>query len=185
MKKTIKSALAVLVAMLMILSVTGCNSNGETDETKATNATEAATVAETTAETTAETQAAEVQADNSNDELVIPTVTGIWKHETNPSGCKIHVGVQNGNTIEIEISSMRGEGKQIATVNKTVNLTPDYFGDEIRGYAEFDYTDSFDNTGLCKLTVGENVITLVVEEETRNGTWGISNATGDYYFGSE
>lgn len=193
MKRTLITVLSAILVMTMVFALAGCNpSEDKTAETKATTAatqaqtekaTEAATQAETQKATTTETQA-NAQNDSS-DELVIPTVTGIWVNENNPDGCSIHIGVQNGNTIDVEITSVRGEAAQIATFSKTVIMTPEDFGNEIRGYAEFDYTDSFGNTGLCKLSVAENVVTLVVEEEEKNGSWGISNATGDYILKAE
>ena len=189
MKRTLMTVLSAILVMTMVFALAGCNSSDDKKaETKATTAATTATQAQTEKATEAATQAQEAttaatEADaqqQSNDELVIPTVTGVWVNENNPEGCSIHIGVQNGNTIDVEITSVRGEAAQVATFSKTVIMTPEDFGNEIRGYAEFDYTDSFGNTGLCKLSVAENVVTLVVEEEEKNGTWGISNATGDY-----
>jgi uncharacterized lipoprotein YehR (DUF1307 family) len=185
-KSVLTSLLSAILVMVMVFALAGCNSaDDKPAETKGTTTatqaqTEKATEATTQAQenTTTETQAPEQQ--NSNDELVIPTVTGVWAKENNLEGCTIHIGVQSGNTIDVEITSIRGEGAQIATVKETVTVTPDYVGNEIRGYVEFDYTDSFENTGVCKLTVAENVVSLTVEEKVLNGSWGIGNASGDY-----
>ena len=190
MKKTLVTLLSAILVMTMVFTLAGCDSKD--DKTAETKATEVATQAQTETATEAPTQAqaettvaTQAEEQNSDNELVIPTVTGVWVNENNPDGCSIHIGVQNGNTIEVEITSVRGEAAQIATFSKTVIMTPEDFGTEIRGYAEFDYTDSFGNTGLCKLSVAKNVVTLVVEEEEKNGSWGISNATGDYILSAE
>lgn len=203
MKKSNKSifisVLSVLIAMLMVLSLAACGS--EDDKNAETKATELATQAETKVVTEVETQAAteaenatatEAPADNtsdngaevvSDDELVVPDVTGLWKNENNLDGCTIEVKNQRGNTMDIVISSVRGNAAQIATFKITITVTPEMVGSSLRGTDTFDYTDSFGNTGECSITVSENVITLIVTEESNSGSWGIANATGDYIRG--
>lgn len=207
-KSIIISVLSVLVAMLMVVSLAAC---GSKDDKKAeTKATELATQAETKIVTEAPTEAptdapaaetqapavteakAEADTDNgdagveaqSDDELVIPDVTGLWKNENNPNGCTIEVTSQDGNTLDMTITSVRGNAAQIATFSIIVTVTPEMYGNIMRGEDSFEYTDSFGNTGNCIVSVSENVITLVVTEETNaGGNWGISNATGDYIRG--
>ena len=188
-KSVLTSLLSAILVMVMVFALAGCNSaDDKTAETKATTTatqaqTEKATEATTQAQenTTTETQAPEQQ--NSNDELVIPTVTGIWKHEEYPAGCSIEVEVQDGNTLTFTIYAIRGQAAQIASCNKTITFTPEYVGSEIRGYAEFDYTDSFNNSGTCKMSVAENVITLIVEQQVDGGAgWSMGHASGDYIF---
>ncbi len=192
MKKALISLLSALMTIVMVFALTACN--GTDDKTTETKATETSTQAQTEQETEKATQTATEASDNntdsnnentsdSNDELVVPTVTGTWKHENYPQGCSIEVTAQDGNTITFTIYAIRGQGAQIASCDKTVTLTPEYVGSEVRGYAEFDYTDSFLNSGLCKISVAENVITLVVEQEVDGGGgWSMAHATGDYIF---
>ena len=85
--------------------------------------------------------------------------------------------------MDLLISSVRGNAAQIATFKITITVTPEMVGSTVRGTDTFEYTDSFSNTGECSVTVSENVITLIVTEETHSGSWGISNATGDYIRG--
>ena len=191
------SVLSILVAMLMVLSLAACGSKDDkTAETKATKvATEAVTEAETEVvlatevDNVASTEApANNDSDNgaeviSNDELVVPDVTGLWRNENNVKGCTIEISNQNGNTMDLLISSVRGNAAQIATFKITITVTPEMVGSTVRGTDTFEYTDSFSNTGECSVTVSENVITLIVTEETHSGSWGISNATGDYIRG--
>lgn len=211
MKKSNKSifvsVLSVLVAMLMVLSLAACGSKDDKKaETKATElATQAETkiVTETPTDAPTDAPAAETQApvvteaqaadtDNgdagveaqSNDEIVIPDVTGLWKNENNPNGCTIEITRQDGNTLDMTITSVRGNAAQIATFSITVTVTPEMYGNIVRGEDSFEYTDSFGNTGNCIVSVSENVITLIVTEESNGGgNWGISNATGDYIRG--
>ncbi len=199
------SVLSVLVAMLMVLSLAACGSKD--DKNAETKATELATQAETKIVTEAPTEAptdaptdapaaeeTQAQADTddddagvevqSDDELVVPDVTGLWKNENNLDGCTIEVTNQNGNTMDLAITSVRGNAAQIATFNITVTLDTQMVGPSVRGEDSFEYTDSFGNTGNCTVSVSENVITLVVTEESNaGGNWGIANATGDYIRG--
>ena len=124
----------------------------------------------------------EYTSDSSSDALVIEDLTGLWKNESAPLGCSVEVVSQNGNTLDIIITSERGNAAQIATVKTTVTLDTYFDGTLIRGTDEFDYTDSFGNEGTCKISASKNVITVIVDEENRTSTWGIANATGDYIF---
>ena len=214
MKKSNKKVIAVvissLVAVLIIIGIVfavTANSDNKTKETTATNVTEKATQAQTQAPTEAPTEAvAETQApvvieteapvetvqedadneadDISNEELIVPDVTGIWKNENYPSNYTVEIKNQNGNTMDITITAVRGNAAQIATCDMTITVTPEMVGSTVRATDTFEFTDSFSNTGTCSITVSENVVTLIVTEGTNaGGNWGIFNATGDYLRG--
>ncbi len=192
------SVLSILIAMLMVLSLAACGS--EDDKNTETKATEIATQLETESETeivlateSDNATATEAPADNtsdngaevvSNDELVIPDVTGIWKNENDPKNYSVEVTSQNGNTIDFTVTAIRGNGSQIATSKISVTLeTSDETG-MVRGYADFEYVDSFQTGGVGSISVSENVITLVIEQEFNDGgRWSIAHATGDYIRG--
>lgn len=188
----------VIIAVCVVFAVTA--KNNDDNKTATEPNTTAVTEAQTEAQTEELTEATQAYDEGSNEEsnennneqttsddnFVIPTVTGIWKNENNLEGCTLEVVNQNGNTIDITITSMRGEASQIATCDATITLEATEYGSETRGDATFDYTDSFGNTGTCSISVAENVILLVVTEEYNDGRgWGISNATGDYILYSE
>ena len=188
MKKTIVTLISAIMVIAMVFALAGCNSSDDkTAETKATTATQAQTEkttdAPTQAQTEEETQApteAPTEAENS---IVLPDVTGTWKHENYPQGCSIDVTAQDGNTLSFTIYAIRGNGAQIASCDKTVTLDVEMDGSFVRGSAHFDYTDSFLNEGTCTLSVTENVITLVVNQEVDGGAgWSMAHATGDYIF---
>ncbi len=197
MKKTTKTALisllSTLVVMAMMFAMTGCNSsNDKTAETKATTAatqaqtekqTDAPTQAQTEKATTAPTQA---QEQENSDDPVMPKVTGTWKHENYPNACSVTVNIQNGNTLDFTVTSIKGNASQIATSDISVTLDTEYDGSLVRGYADFEYVDSFGCGGTGSISVSENAILLVINEEFNDGgRWSIANATGTYIFANE
>ena len=186
MKKTIVTLISAIMVIAMVFALAGCNSSDDkTAETKATTATqtEKATNAPTQAQTEEETEAPTEAVTEAESPIVLPDVTGTWKHENYPQGCSIDVTAQDGNTLSFTIYAIRGNGAQIASCDKTVTLDVEMDGSFVRGSAHFDYTDSFLNEGTCTLSVTENVITLVVNQEVDGGAgWSMAHATGDYIF---
>lgn len=190
MTRAIKSVLAVLVAMLMVLSVTACNSNDKTDETKATTVatqaqTEKATDVQTDAEVETSANDTDVNSDTSDSNAETTTyigdLTGIWKNVSYPDNVSITISEQNGNTIHMTITAIRGaNAQQIATFEDDVMLAVEPTDSYPQGYADVDYEDSFGNTGRLQITATEGAIVLTVLEEETNGTWGISGAGGKF-----
>lgn len=198
-KKVIITVISVLVVVIIGVAIAFAvtankDSKDKTEATSATKATQIVTEAQTEAETTAQTEAetsapvettAETTVPTESD-VTMPDVTGVWKHEINTDACTVEVTSQSGNDISFTVTSVRGNAAQIATCDLSVTLDTEFDGTIVRGYAEFDYEDSFGATGTGSISVSENVILLVIEEENLNGaTWSISNATGDYIFASK
>ncbi len=155
------------------------------EETKADSKTDSKVESEVEEnEDSNQSSSQDAEKTESNDEVVVPNVEGVWGNENNLDGFTIYVSNQNGNTMDIEITAKRGNENgdivQMATVKKTITVVPDSSDSVLRGKASFDYVDSFNNEGTCSISVSENVITLVVEEKVNNVTFGISKASGDY-----
>lgn len=154
------------------------------EETKAESKTESEAESKVESDDSDQSSSQDTEKTESNDEVVVPNVEGLWGNENNLDGFTIYVSNQNGNTMDIEITAIRGNENgdisQMATVKKTITVVPDSSDSVLRGKASFDYVDSFNNEGTCSISVSENVITLIVEEKVNNGTFGISNASGDY-----
>ena len=94
MKKTIVTLISAIMVIAMVFALVGCNpSDDKTAETKATTATQAqtekATDAPTQAQTEEETQAPTEAMTEAENAIVLPDVTGTWKHENYPQGCSI------------------------------------------------------------------------------------------------
>ncbi len=117
-----------------------------------------------------------------SDELVIPDITRTFYHVNNPSGCAVIVNSQNNNTLSITISVSNENATKIALADVTVTLDDVYFdGILVRGEGSFEYTDSFGNAGTGTISVSENTIILVINEEYNSGKgFGITYATGKY-----
>ena len=115
------------------------------------------------------------------DKTVLPTLRTVWYNENCPKGCTITINSQEGNTLNFTITSSKENYSQIATSDITVTLDTEYDGTLVRGYADFEYVDSFKNSGTGSISVSENVIILVINEEYNSGRgWGISHTTGKY-----
>ena len=121
--------------------------------------------------------------DTTNCELTLPDVTGTWVNENN-SHCTVAVYNQDGNTIDFMIESSNESYSKIATANVSATLELRHDGAVVRGSSDFDYTDSFGNTGEGRITASENVITIALDKATNVNVWGINNASGDYIFKS-
>ncbi len=182
-----KSIACVLIAVLLVSSILGVsaavkNNSANNDTVKSTQdsavlPSEAESSAIADEETTLTQQ-------TSAEELVIPTVTGTWKHEKFTSNCAIEVNMQCGNTLDMTICVSNDGATKIALSRVSVTLDEVYDdGAIIRGNGSFEYTDSFGNEGTGSVSVTENIILLVINEEYNAGRgWGISRATGDYLF---
>lgn len=119
--------------------------------------------------------------EETEDEVVLPQIRSVWYAENNPNGCSICINSQQGNTLNLTVSAVRGKSSQIATSDITVTLDCEYDDSIVRGYGGFEYTDSFGNCGTGSISVSENVIILVINEEYNSGRgWGISHNTGKY-----
>lgn len=163
------------------------------DDTKPEKQTPTEVVTQATTEADTEIKN-KVPADNSSENTctdnqdsenyaVIPTLRTVWYNENNPSGCKIVINSQEGNTLDFTVSSQRNDSAQIATSDITVTLDSEYDGSIVRGHADFEYVDSFGNSGTGSVSVSENVIILVINEEYNDGRgWGISHTTGKYLY---
>lgn len=116
------------------------------------------------------------------DEVVLPELRSTWYHNSNPTGCVIKVNNQNGNTLDLTVSLSNENATKIALADINVTLSDVYYdGNIIRGEGSFNYTDSFGNEGTGGISVSENVIILVFDEEYNAGRgFGIANATGKY-----
>ncbi len=123
-----------------------------------------------------------VDTQESIDEVVIPELRSTWYHSNNPTGCVIKVNNQNGNTLDLSVSLSNENATKIALADINVTLSDVYYdGSIIRGEGSFNYTDSFGNEGTGGISVSENVIILVFDEEYNAGRgFGIANATGKF-----
>ncbi len=180
MKKTLSFLLIAVLLVGSVLGVSAAVTNNTVSSTPDSVAPSEVVAGAITQKTTQVQQTSE-------DTLVIPTLTGVWKHETHPNNCAIEVNMQCGNTLDMTISVANDRATKIALANVTVTLDKVYDdGVVIRGEGSFEYTDSFGNKGTGTASVSENVILLVINEEYNAGCgWGISYATGDYIYFSD
>ncbi len=199
-KPVIISIIAILLVAIVaavVFAVSSGNQSTATPDSAPTTAqttapTEKATTAPTTAETEApttapqQTQTTSEEIDtneNSDDELVLPDVTGMWKHESN-EGCSIKVENQRGNTLDLIIESRNSTYTKIATskVTVTLNTYKEEGHPEVFGAAHFGYYDSFGSGGEGSIVISENKIDLIIDKEFDPvAAWNITGATGSYY----
>ena len=124
------------------------------------------------------------KSDTTDKELTLPDVTGTWMNESNPH-CTIQIFNQSGNTIDFMIESSNDSYTKIANAKTaaTLNLRSD--GAVVRGDADFNFTDSFGNSGNGCISVSENKIILVINDINEANGWSIGNATGEYILKSD
>ena len=182
MKKTLSFLLIAVLLVSSVLGVSAAVTRKTVISTPDSVTLETEVASETITQETAQ-ETAQVQL-TSEDELIIPTITGTWKHEKFPSNCSIDVNMQCGNTLDMTITVANDRLTKIAYSHVEVTLDNVYDdGVVIRGEGSFEYTDSFGNEGTGIVSASENVILLIINEEYNAGRgWGISRATGDYIF---
>lgn len=184
MKKTLSILLIAILTVSSIIGVTAAVKN--TNNTTCTPDSITTTKSDVTTKSVATTKATSTQTATCDDELVVPSVVGHWKHEVAPKGYSIMVNWQNGNTLGLTIEAVRGNYAQIATADVSVTLDNVYNdGACVRGEGTFEYTDSFKNSGIGSISVSENVILLVIEETNSVSSWGIAYATGEYIYAGD
>ena len=186
MKKTLSFLLIAVLLVSSVLGVSAAVTRKTVTSTPDSVALETEVASDViTQEATQETAQETTQVQlTSDDELVMPTITGTWKHEKFPSNCSIDVNMQCENTLDMTITVANDRLTKIASSHVKVTLDNVYDdGVVIRGEGSFEYTDSFGNEGTGIVSASENVILLIINEEYNAGRgWGISRATGDYIF---
>ncbi len=180
MKKTLSILLIAILAVSSVIGVTAA----VTKTPVAHNTACTPDVISTSKPVELATASTQIKA--SNDKLVVPNVVGIWKPEHGSSGYSIVVNMQNGNELDFIITAIRGNNAQIATADVRTTLDKVYHdGACVRGEGSFEYTDSFGNSGIGRISVSENAIVLVVEETNSVSSWGIAFATGEYIYAGD
>lgn len=201
-KPVIISIIAFLVvACIVAVSVAFVSCSKSTDATPDTAPTQATTEKATTAptekETTAPTQAAteaettapqQTQTSNENtdtqqnsDEDVMPTLKSLYQNTITPANRIITINSQDGNTLNLTISSSNEGATKIATADVTVKLVDVDTDGVAHGDGYFDYIDSFGNSGTGRISVSESAIYLEITEAYNSGSgWTIANASGKY-----
>ncbi len=125
-----------------------------------------------------------VVEDTTDNELTLPDVTGTWKHGNNINGCSVQIFNQDGNKIDFMIESTNEDATKIATAKVSVELDLWHDGSVVRGESNFEVTDSFGNSGKGRISVSENVVTIILDDFTNVSSWGIGNTSGNYFFAS-
>ncbi len=181
MKKTLSILLIVIVVLTSVIGVSAAVTKSPAADKTASTPDSISTSEPVKLVTTATSD-----TNTSNDNLVIPNVVGIWKHENRADGYSVVVNWQNGNELNFTITAIRGNYAQIATADVTTTINNVYSdGACVRGEGTFDYTDSFGNSGIGRISVSENAIVLVVEETNSTSSWGIAFATGEYIYAGD
>lgn len=202
-RKSNKKPLIALVAVLVVVVIgicialavfSGKDSNDTTATTvpTTTKATETTTTAQLENTTVAAATQAQIESTaapvttQTQQDSAIPNVAGTtWAHERLINNASIQVTNQSGNTIDFTITYNNENATKIAIAKVSTSLEVTN-NNPVTATGTFEYKDSFENTGTGTISVKENVITLVINEEYNNGSgWGIANVTGDYILAQE
>ena len=111
----------------------------------------------------------------------ISAVGFCYRNMSNPEHCFIEVTNQYGNTLDFKITSSNGNYSHIATANISVSFdNVDELGVP-SGVAEFEYVDSFGNSGTGVIDFNSVRTILTINETNKeNPVWGIANASGKF-----
>lgn len=111
----------------------------------------------------------------------ISAVGFCYRNMSNPEHCFIEVTNQHGNTLDFKITSSNGNYSHIATANISVSFdNVDELGVPY-GVAEFEYVDSFGNSGTGVIDFNSVRTILTINETNKeNPVWGIANASGKF-----
>ena len=122
-----------------------------------------------------------VYHDKTDDSMVMPDLIGLWGNPDAP-GCSVRIVNQSGNTIDFVIESRTENYSKIATAKVSASL--ETFYDEngvLSGSSAFEYSDSFDCSGIGYIVISGNTLYLTIEQDDNQvSNWSISNATGTY-----
>ena len=111
----------------------------------------------------------------------ISAVGFCYRNMSNPEHCFIEVTNQHSNTLDFKITSSNGNYSHIATANISVSFdNVDELGVP-SGVAEFEYVDSFGNSGTGVIDFNSVRTILTINETNKeNPVWGIANASGKF-----
>lgn len=111
----------------------------------------------------------------------ISAVGFCYRNMSNPEHCFIEVTNQHGYTLDFKITSSNGNYSHIATANISVSFdNVDELGVP-SGVAEFEYVDSFGNSGTGVIDFNSVRTILTINETNKeNPVWGIANASGKF-----
>ena len=102
MKKTLSFLLIAVLLVSSVLGVSAAVTSKTVISTPDSVTLETEVASETITQETAQ-ETTQVQL-TSDDELVMPTITGTWKHEKFPSNCSVDVNMQCANTLDMTIT---------------------------------------------------------------------------------
>lgn len=100
--------------------------------------------------------------------------TGLWSHTEYPDSYKIVISEETNNSIDFEVSAIRGNAAQIATARMTnVEL--------VDGVGSFNYVDSFNNSGNGEIVLDGTQLNIAFNtNEPYQGNWCVDAAEGSY-----
>lgn len=200
MKKTLTIVLVVLLAISTVIGGAVVAQKITTDKANQTPTQVATSVTptqnSTEAKKTESTQTQDEKADTeevetnesentSNEQTSVQNDTSVvglcYRNISNPDHCSIEVTNQNGNTLDFKITSSNGNYSHIATAD--ISITFDNV-DELGvpyGVAEFEFVDSFGNSGTGEIDYNSVRTILTINEiDNANPVWSIANASGKF-----
>ena len=200
MKKTLTIVLVVLLAISTVIGGAVVAQKITTDKANQTPTQVATSVTPTQNSTEAKktestqtqdekTDTEEVETseseDTSNEQTSVQDDTSVvglcYRNLSNPDHCFLEITNQNGNTLDFTITSSNGNNSHIATAKISVSFdNVDAVGVPC-GVAEFEYTDSFGNsgTGVIDYNTARTILTIN-ETDSANPVWSIANASGKF-----
>ena len=200
MKKTLTILLVAALAISTVIGGAAVAKNITTDKADQTPTQVATrvTATEKTTETqkTASTQTQNTKADTkeedtnkaentSNEQTSVQSdrsVMGLcYRNISNPDHCSLEVKNQYGNTIDFTISSSNENYSHIATADISVTFDNVDESGVPYGVSEFEYTDSFGNSGTGEIDFNSCRTILTINETDNAGSvWSIANASGKF-----
>lgn len=102
------------------------------------------------------------------------SVVGLWKHSEYPNAYSIRINSLDGRIMNLTIEAVKGNYSQIATAE----IDDAYFSNN---KTKFTFVDSFNNSGLCKIRIIGDEMTVSYETNTPyQGGWCIDAGAGTY-----